>query len=209
MENPWEEISLDDYEKHMALESVMQLQAMNEIMGSQLCRYPVATVMILGIAGGNGLNHVQTGKIKKVYGVDINRDYLAECVARYPGLKNIFLPVHGDLQDENITLPTAEILIANLLIEYVGYKNFQNAVKKAAPAYVSSVIQINKDDGFVSSSPYLHAFDRLGEVHYQVDRDGLTKAMQDIGFRPIYEAETALPNGKSLLRLDFHRQQQA
>lgn len=29
MKNPWEEILLTDYENHMKLESVMQLQAMN------------------------------------------------------------------------------------------------------------------------------------------------------------------------------------
>ena len=32
MTNPWEEISLDDYEKHMSLDPVRQLQAMNSIM---------------------------------------------------------------------------------------------------------------------------------------------------------------------------------
>ena len=32
MKNPWENISLDDYENHMSLDSVMQLQAMNSIM---------------------------------------------------------------------------------------------------------------------------------------------------------------------------------
>ncbi len=31
MKNPWEEIPLSDYENHMKLDSVMQLQAMNEI----------------------------------------------------------------------------------------------------------------------------------------------------------------------------------
>ena len=30
--NPWEGISLSDYEKHMGLESVRQLQALNEMM---------------------------------------------------------------------------------------------------------------------------------------------------------------------------------
>lgn len=29
--------------------------------------------MILGIAGGNGLEHVDTEKLNKVYGVDINQ----------------------------------------------------------------------------------------------------------------------------------------
>ena len=32
MKNPWEEIRLDDYENHMSLESVRQLQAMNGMM---------------------------------------------------------------------------------------------------------------------------------------------------------------------------------
>ena len=40
MTNPWEEISLDDYEKHMSLESVRQLQAMNAIMKEQFAAYP-------------------------------------------------------------------------------------------------------------------------------------------------------------------------
>ena len=31
MENPWKEISLADYENHMKLDSVMQLQVMNEM----------------------------------------------------------------------------------------------------------------------------------------------------------------------------------
>lgn len=34
MKNPWEEIPLTDYEIYMKLESVMQLQAMNEMMRS-------------------------------------------------------------------------------------------------------------------------------------------------------------------------------
>ena len=55
MANPWEEISLDDYENHMKLDSVMQLQAMNEMMKGQFDSNPISSVMIFGIAGGNGL----------------------------------------------------------------------------------------------------------------------------------------------------------
>ncbi len=57
MNNPWEEISLDDYENHMSLDSVKQLQAMNKIMEEQFETYPVSTAMVLGVAGGNGLEH--------------------------------------------------------------------------------------------------------------------------------------------------------
>ena len=40
MSNPWEEISLDDYEKHMSLDSVRQLQALDAIMKEQFAAYP-------------------------------------------------------------------------------------------------------------------------------------------------------------------------
>lgn len=38
--------------------------------------YPVSSVMILGIAGGNGLEHNDKNKYRKVYGIDINMEYL-------------------------------------------------------------------------------------------------------------------------------------
>ena len=70
MSNPWEEISLNDYENHMSLDSVKQLQIMNSIMKEQFEDYPVSTTMVLGVAGGNGLEHVSRDKYRTVYGVD-------------------------------------------------------------------------------------------------------------------------------------------
>lgn len=78
MRNPWEDIRLSDYEKHMSLDSVKQLQAMNDLMKKQLNDYSVSTVMILGVAGGNGLEHIDKSKYHRVYGVDINAAYLEE-----------------------------------------------------------------------------------------------------------------------------------
>ena len=206
MSNPWQNINLEDYENHMKLDSVMQLQSMNEMMNEQFYTYPVKTIMILGIAGGNGLNHIRPGKIEKVYGVDINENYLERCVHRYPELEGIFEPVLCDLQAENADFPEAELLVANLFIEYVGYENFQRGVTKAAPKYVSAIIQINREEGFVSDSPYLHVFDHLDEVHRKIDREGLIQAMNQIDYHHIFEIERELPNGKSLLRLDFEKQ---
>lgn len=44
MKNSWEDIPLDDYKNHMNLDSVMQLQAMNEMMKGQFDTYPVSRV---------------------------------------------------------------------------------------------------------------------------------------------------------------------
>ena len=129
MSNPWNDIDLSDYENHMSLESVNQLQTMNSLMKKQFSDYPVKTCMVLGIAGGNGLEHVDKDKFQKVYGVDINEDYLKTVTERYQSLTGTLECLHIDLITEPEKLPKAELVIANLLIEYIGYEAFQKAVK--------------------------------------------------------------------------------
>ncbi|MBE6864354.1 MAG: methyltransferase type 11 [Ruminococcus flavefaciens] len=206
MSNPWKEISLDDYEKHMSLGSVRQLQAMNSIMKEQFAAYPVDTAIVLGIAGGNGLEHVSSDKYRKVYGVDINADYLRAVSQRYGQLSGVLECLHIDLINEAERLPQTKLLIANLLIEYIGYGAFQRAVLQTAPEYVSCVIQINTDEGqWVSESPYLHAFDRLDEVHHQMEEAALTAAMNETGYSLTLQESYPLPNGKALVRLDYKK----
>ena len=206
MTNPWEEISLDDYEKHMSLDSVRQLQALDSIMKEQFAAYPVETSSVLGVAGGNGLEHIGTDKFRRVYGVDINADYLSAVSQRYTQLSGVLDCLQLDLINEAEKLPQAQLLIANLLIEYIGYGAFQRAVLHTAPQYVSCVIQINTDEEqWVSESPYLRAFDRLDEVHHQMEEEPLTAAMEEIGYSVILQESYPLPNGKALVRLDFKK----
>ena len=205
MKNPWEEIPLTDYENHMKLGSVMQLQAMNEMMKGQFDAYPVTSVMIFGIAGGNGLEHILKGKFKKVYGIDVNASYLKEVVQRYPELDGLLECLRIDLTDEADQLPKAEMVIANLLIEYIGYECFQKAIQHVKPKYVSCMIQINMEDHWVSDSPYLHVFDGLEQVHHQMEEHALENAMLEIDYHAIITLEHLLPNGKKLVPMDFGR----
>lgn len=205
MKNPWEEISLSDYENHMKLDSVQQLQAMNAMMKGQFNAFPVSTVMILGIAGGNGLAHIQKGQFKRVYGVDVNPAYLEEVLRRYPDLQGLLECLCVNLIEESDQLPGAELVIANLLIEYIGYECFQKAIQRIHPKYVSCVIQMNLEGNWVSASPYLHVFDRLEQVHHQMEPHALEKAMREIDYRAIRTLEHMLPNGKKLVQMDFER----
>ncbi len=205
MKNPWEEISLTDYEKHMKLDSVRQLQALNEMMKGQFDAYAISSVIILGVAGGNGLEHIGKNKFKKIYGVDINDSYLRETIQRYPKLKDCLECLCINLIDETNLLPKADMVIANLLIEYIGYKCFQKAIIQVNPKYVSCIIQINVDDNWVSDSPYLHAFDGLEQIHHQMEEHELEGAMIEIGYRTIKRLEYKLPNGKKLVQIDFAR----
>ena len=71
---------------------------------------------------------------------------------------------------------------------------------------VLSVIQINTDEKqWVSDSPYLHAFDRLDEVHHQMEENALSDAMKEIGYSLVLNSSEKLPNGKALVRLDYKK----
>ena len=206
MNNPWKDISLSDYENHMAMDSVQQLQAMNQMMKGQLNQYEVQSAMILGIAGGNGLEHVDTEKLNKVYGVDINQEYLTITKKRYENLSDTLDCLCIDLASEAEKLPRADMLIANLLIEYIGYECFKKVVTVTKPVYVSCIIQVNVDDSFVSESPYLHAFDGLVTVHHQMAEQELQNSMNEIDYHLIKVLESRLPNGKKLVQFDFYKQ---
>ena len=67
-------------------------------------------------------------------------------------------------------------------------------------------VQINTDEEqWVSESPYLRAFDRLDEVHHQMEEKALTAAMEEIGYSLILQESYPLPNGKALVRMDFRK----
>lgn len=205
MKNPWKEIPLTDYENHMKLDSVMQLQSLNEMMKGQFDAYPISSLMILGIAGGNGLEHIKKDKFEKIYGVDINSSYLEEVARRYSNLDGTLKCLCINLIEESDKLPKTDMVIANLLIEYIGYECFQRVVKQVNPKYVSCIIQINMEDNWVSDSPYLHVFDDLEQVHHQMEEKALEKSMIEIGYHIINTLEHVLPNGKKLVQMDFDR----
>ncbi len=205
MKTPWEGISLADYENHMKHDSVMQLQAMNQMMKGQFGAYPISSVMILGIAGGNGLEHIQKEQFGRVYGVDVNSSYLKEVVRRYPDLEGVLECLCINLIDETDKLPEADMVIANLLIEYIGYDCFQKTIRHVNPKYVSCIIQINTEDTWVSDSPYLHVFDGLEQVHHQMEEQELEKTMFEINYHAVRTLEHVLPNGKKLVQINFER----
>ena len=203
MKNPWEIVQLDDYENHMALPSVGQLQALSQIMKSQFNQYHIQTVAIWGVAGGNGLEHIKPKQFKKIYGIDINQAYLHNCREKYADLREELICEVIDLTQLDCILPKVELIVANLLIEYIGIETFTKQVLKVHPKYVSCVIQKNIDEQFVSDSPYIKVFDDISVLHQDIDEESLKDSMQKGGYKHILQEIEELPNGKQFIRLDF------
>ncbi len=205
MINPWEKIDLNIYETHMSSQNVFQLQTLNKITKKQLTDYDNSFITILGVASGNGLEHIDCTKTKKVFGIDVNKDYLEACRKRYPNLNEILELIHCDLTDDNVILPKSDVLICNLIIEYIGEKKFAKLIQRNRENLniLSCTIQINDGNGFVSRSLVQSAFDCLSEIHKDIDKNELIKELAAINFICIKEINYPLPNGKSLMRIDF------
>lgn len=204
MSNPWNEIPLSDYEAHMGSASIMQMQAINGMMKVQLESFPVTEAMILGIAGGNGIEHIDDKKYRKIYGVDVNEKYLMKVEKRYGDCGGILKYLHKDLLTEYAKLPYSELVIANLIIEYIGYNVFKKVIMQVKPIYVSCAIQVNGESKeFISNSVYASVFNGLEKIHHEIDEKHLMKTMQEIKYQAKDKAEWVLPNGKKLLKVDF------
>ncbi len=203
MSNPWEQVPLNVYEAHMQLKDVAQLPALSRIMRKQLRQYPIETVAILGVAGGNGLEHIDPKQISRVYGIDINDQYLAACQKRFAHLQSCLSVMRLDLSDASVALPAADLYIANLLIEYTGVAAFVSQISRVMPRLVSCVIQKNANAPFVSVSPYREALSGLSDFHCDIDADGLTAGLCGAGYQLLLTEEYPLPGGKSLIRLDY------
>ena len=76
MTNPWLGIPLSDYEAHMALPEVAQAKLLADVFHSVLAARRPSSVAVIGCAGGNGFDRIDTSITKRVVGVDINPEYV-------------------------------------------------------------------------------------------------------------------------------------
>lgn len=205
MGNPWEEVRFSDYEAHMSLPGVGQLQLLNRIMKEQFYQHPVKTLAVLGIGGGNGLEHIDSDRIDTVYGIDVNQEYLNVCGERFSNLQNHLVLMRLDLSDLKQCVPPVDLIVANLFIEYIGAEAFVWHIRRSNPAYISCVIQKNEDKSFVSDSPYTEAFSNISALHRDIASDDLKDRVEEAGYRLSALTRYPLPNGKAFLRLDFSR----
>jgi hypothetical protein len=184
---------------------VGQLQRLHDITREQLAAYPSRVVGVLGVAGGNGLDLIDPEATDAVYGYDIHPSYLQVCETRYRPVLGDRLHLIETKVDRSLTIERVDLLIANLIIEYVGVDEFVAFATLNARSFgvLSCVIQRNDTEGFVSSTDYSSSFDGLASVASDVEPETLASKMADAGFAALDSCEYPLPNGKALVRLDF------
>jgi hypothetical protein len=88
---------------------VGQLAALAELFGEVWRSRRPESVAILGVAGGNGLEHIHPSVTRRVCGVDINPEYLEAARRRFAGLPGLELHCL-DLAEQAVPLAPVELV---------------------------------------------------------------------------------------------------
>jgi ubiquinone/menaquinone biosynthesis C-methylase UbiE len=202
--HPWTQIPLPDYEKHMTHKTVGQLQILSQLTKEKLMHYTPQSFAILGVCGGNGLEHIDNAVTSFVYGVDINADYLRVCKERFgrkiPHLKLI----ECNMNKKPLPRFDVNLFWAALIFEYIDMDRGLAQINKNLKDKGSLVVVIQKNNGAVSVSPTgVETIKKAGDVFNLVDETLLIEKAKKIGLIEQGITEHFLPNGKSFVCLDF------
>jgi hypothetical protein len=206
MSNPWLRIPLADYEGHMKSEEVQQLDPLAELFAEALrCCHP-ASIAVLGIAGGNGLDRIDTSMTKRIVGLDINPLYLEETRQRY--VDRLPLELHCmDLCKQIEGFEPVQLVHAALVFEHAGVDRcLENAFLLVAPGgALSIVLQLPSESvPGVSGSQFL-AMQELKSDFTLIDPAWLQKRLAGRGFSLTHQVRRSLPAGKGLWMGIFSR----
>src|SRR5579872_39918 len=202
MSNPWLSIPLEDYEGHMGADGVRQLAALAVLFQRALDLCRPKSVAILGIAGGNGLEHIDPAVTSRVVGIDINASYLEEVRRRFGERVELHCV---DLAGGNLHVTPVDLVHAALIFEHTGLdRALDNAFTLITPGgKMSVVIQLPAGEELnVSPTPYT-SMQKLKESFGVVDASRLRRRLAERGFRLEHEEDRALPGGKGFRLMLF------
>jgi hypothetical protein len=199
MSNPWLSIPLADYEGHMASPVVRQLQPLAEVFGRLLRQYRPESVAVLGIAGGNGLEHVDSGVTTRVVGIDIHPGYLEEVSRRFGGLAGLELHC-ADLAAATLDLTPVALVHTALIFEHTGLgQAVENAVSLVGSGgWLSVVLQLPSPEQPPVGSTEHPSMQALRSGFALVDLPEFRRRVEQKGFRLVEEAQYAVASGKAL-----------
>jgi SAM-dependent methyltransferase len=197
MPNPWLQIRLEDYEGHMASPEVLQASALGELFAQALAIVQPASVAILGVAGGNGLERIGPGT-ERVVGIDLNPRFLDVIRERYAHLPGLELHC-VDLSQQVIEIAPVHMVHAALIFEHAGIgRCLENALSLLLPkGALSVVVQLpSQTTGTVGTSGFV-SMERLKDHFFFVDPMRLRSLLELRQYRLAHEVSCLVAAGKA------------
>jgi hypothetical protein len=202
--NPWTDIPIADYERHMSHSSVGQLSLLNSLTKKYLTKIKPATCLFMGIAGGNGLEHIDNSISKKVIGIDINQEYLDVSFKRYNHRIEFLQLLNLDITKNTNQICSADFIWAALILEYAGIDKCLEFSKNniLSGGHLITTIQSNNNQQSISPTG-VESVKKVELLFKSIDSEIMLIKAKEIGYTLIGDETNQLPNGKTFLTFDF------
>lgn len=202
--NPWLEVPLADYEGHMRSPDVDQLGPLSRLFADALRRHRPESVAVLGVAGGNGLEHVDPAVTRRIVGLDINPGYLDAARGRFGSLPGLELH-RVDLSGPMPAVAAVALVHAALVFEHAGLEAcLDHALALRAPAGVLSVVlQLPSDTTAAVGPSGFTSIEALSSRFQLIDPAALERRLRRHGLHRRHQAQLPLVSGKALWAASF------
>lgn len=202
--SPWNEIPLEDYENHMSHNSVGQLEVLNSLTKKYLNKIKPRTCLFLGVAGGNGLEHIDNTITQNVIGIDINQGYLDKAKERYEEIITSLELIKFDITTDTKVFCKADFIWAGLVLEYTGIDKSLEFSINNLQRDGNLIISIQSNNGVQSvSQSGIESVQKVGSIFQLINPDILVQKAIKLGLKLIENEESFFPNGKSLKTFHF------
>jgi hypothetical protein len=205
--NPWLALPLEDYEGHMGSAGVNQLALLADLFGEALARLRPRSAAVLGVAGGNGLEHVDGTLTTRVVGIDVNPAYLAATKARFPDLRGLELHCADLERDGLLDVEPVALVHAGLVFEHTGTDHcLDHAVSLVAGGgHLSVVLQLPAEGHDAVTLSAFASMATLANDFTFVDPHHLRRVLAQRELRLTHQARRTLATGKAFWSGYFER----
>ena len=197
MSNPWLAVPLNEYEQHMSSAEVQQLGVLSDLLAEAIGCCRPSSIAVLGIAGGNGLECVDTSITERIVGFDLNPQYLEAVRQRHSYLPGLELHC-VDLSQQRLEFEPVQLVHAAMIFEHAGIDCcLENAIAMVAPGgHLSVVLQLPSESGQKAVTSHFPSIESLGSHFSMISPEWLCELLAGRGFRLNHRTTRALPGGK-------------
>src|ERR1700694_5490410 len=202
--NPWSLVSAAEYEAHMGPQGADQLAPLAAIFGKLYAARRPRRLAVLGVATGNGLEHVDPTVTRRTVGLDVNLSYLAVTRQRFMRLGASLELLCGDLERAQLDAGGFDLVHAALVLEHLDFRRtLPRLASLLAPGGAFSVV-LQLPDGRPVITP-IASLRAVGEAMRLVPPEELRSRAAEAGLAERVAYVVPLPTGRRLFTALYQR----
>jgi SAM-dependent methyltransferase len=196
--NPWLSVPAADYEGHMGSPGVRQLEFLSRVFGGLMREFEPESLVVLGCATGNGLEHIERGRVRKLVGLDINPEYLEICRKRHGDRIPEMELVCADFASFDLEAASIDFVHAALFFEYVDPASAVEKISRwlKPRGMLAVVLQLPHDSGGKVSETGFTSVKALEPAIRLVDPALLARLVREHGYSEVRSVRETLASGK-------------